>query len=385
MKKNYFKFLALGFFAFTMNANAQCTGCTTTISGADASNYIVASGQTLCIAATGNASGLITVNTGGTVCNQGTISSSYFWVNGGGLRNYGTINVSNLLVSNMGFFYNYAAGTSTHDSILITNTSSKLYNYGTMTTIRLGNSDLAEVNNSGSITADYIGDSAASFNNQATAYVKVNVDFYNAYGSTAINAGYIDIDRDFINSTSSTFETFCMMSVGRDWYNTATIFGPPTAQPCGGFNIAGGSYNSGSLGNSITHIDICDAGNPPLGLDGPGGTIATTTTYCSCSNVCTIPAGINETIGQSSVLIQNIYPNPTSSSLTIELRNKQSEELVVEVLDMIGRKQSSTTINSIVGLTTSAIDVSKLAQGMYVLSITDSKKMQSKQLFSVVK
>lgn len=385
MKKNYFKLLALGLFAFSINANAQCTGCTTTISGADASNYIVASGQKLCIAAGGNASGLITVNSGGTVCNQGTISSPYFWVNGGSLKNYGTINVSNLLVSSMGVFNNYAGATSIHDSILIDNNLSKLYNYGTMTTIRLGNSDQAEVNNSGSITADYVGDSSANFNNQSTAYLKINVDFYNAYSSTCINSGYIDVDRDFFNSTSSSFETFCMISVGRDWYNTASMLGPPSAQPCGGFNIAGGSYNSGTLGNSVTHIDICDAGNPPMGLDGPGGTIASTTTYCTCTNACVIPAGISEPISQSSILIQNIYPNPSSSSLTIELQNKEAEELVVEVMDMMGRKQSSVKINSIAGLTSTSVDVSRLAQGTYILNITDSKKLQSKTLFSVVK
>lgn len=384
MKKNYFKILILLFFAFTMKANAQCTGCTTTISSADANNYIVASGQTFCITATGSMSGLITVNAGGIVCNEGAISSPYFWVNGGRLNNYETVNVSNLLVSNMGKFYNYAGATASHDSILVTNTSSKLYNFGTMNTIRLGNSDLAEVNNTGSITADYVGDSAASFTNQSNGYLKVNVDLYNAYGGGFFNYGYTDIDRDFVNSTTATTETYCMISVGRDWYNTATVLGPPTASPCGGFNIVGASYNTGTLGNSSTHIDICDAGNPSFGLDGPGGTIATTTTYCACSNNCAL-VGINESISQSSVLIQNVYPNPTSSYLKIELQNKESEELVVEVMDMVGRKHSSVKINSVAGLTSTSLDVSALSQGTYILSITDSKNLESKTLFSVVK
>lgn len=382
MKKNYFKFLALGLFAFSMQSNAQCTSCTVTISAVDPTNYIVASGQTFCITPTGNMTGLITVNAGGIVCNQGTISSPYFWVNGGALNNYGTVNVSNLLVSNSGDYNNYL--NSTHDSILITNTSSGLANSGTMTTIRLGNSDGAFILNTGSITADYIGDSVATFNNNSNSYLKINYDLYNAYSSTFTNVGYVDIDRDFLNSTSATFTTSCMIPVGRDWYNTATVSGPVLSSPCAGFNIVGASYNTGTIGSSTTHIDICDAGNPPLGLDGNTGTIASTTTYCSCSNVCTMPVGINESI-QSSVLIQNIYPNPSSSSLTIELQNKETEELIVEVMDMMGRKQSSVTINSNVGLTTSTIDLSKLAQGTYILSITDSKKLQSKQLFSVVK
>lgn len=382
MKKNYFKILALVFLAFTMKANAQCTACTTTISGPDATNYIVSSGQTLCVTATGNASGLITVDLGGTVCNLGTISSPYFWVNGGTLNNYGNVNVSNLLVSNSGDYNNYL--NSTHDSILITNASSGFANSGTMTTIRLGNSDGAFIVNAGSITADYMGDSVATFNNNSNSYLKINYDLYNAYSSTFTNVGYVDIDRDFLNSTSATFTTSCMISVGRDWYNTATVSGPVLSSPCGGFNIVGASYNTGTIGSSTTHIDICDAGNPPMGLDGPGGTIASTTTYCTCVNYCAV-VGINEQPATSSVLIQNIYPNPSSSFLTIELQNKEAEQLIVEVMDMMGRKQSSVTVNSAIGLTSSTIDVSKLAQGTYILNITDSKKIQSKQLFSVVK
>lgn len=380
--KNYFKLLAFGLIAFSMEANAQCTSCTTTISGPDATNYIVASGQTICVSPTGNLSGLITVNAGGTVCNQGTISSPYFWVNGGLLNNYGTVTVSNLMVSAGGDFNNYL--NATHDSILITDASSVLNNIGTMTAIRMGNTTAATITNSGSITADYVGDSLATFNNNSNASLKVNFDFYNAYNSIFTNSGYMDVDRDFLNSNTATFTTSCMISIGRDWYNTATVLGPGLSS-CGGFNIAGASYNTGSLGSGSTHVDICDAGSPPLGLDGPLGTIAGTTTYCACSNVCVMPVGISEAIAQSSVRIQNIYPNPTSSSLTIEIQNKQSEELVVELLDMVGRRHASITINSIAGSTTSTIDVSELAQGMYILSITDSKKLQSKQLFSVVK
>lgn len=328
---------------------------------------------------------MITVNAGGTVCNQGTISSPYFWVNGGTLNNYATVNVSNLLVSSQGVFNNNASATAIHDSILITDIYSALNNNGIMTTIRLGNTNASTVTNGGDLTADYIGDSAAQFNNNLN--LTVNVDFYNAYNSGFFNLGYMSVGRDFLNSLGATFETSCMIPVGRDWYNTtgAFVYGPALSS-CGGFNIVGASYNLGTLGSSTNHIDICDAGNPPLGLDGPGGTIASTTTYCACANACAITViGINEPLAPSSATIQNIYPNPSSSKITIELQNKDAEELVVEVIDMMGRKQSSVKINSIVGLTNTSLDVSKLATGTYILSITDSKKLQSKQLFIVAK
>lgn len=383
MKKNYTLFLFFLATLFATNLQGQCTGCTITISTADAASYIVSSGQTLCVTATGNASGLITVNAGGTVCNSGTISSPYFWVNGGTLKNYGTVNVSNLMVSTAGVYNNYSGATSIHDSILITDASSAFGNSGAMTTIRLGNADGAAIVNDGSITADYIGDSLATFSNNPTGYVKINYDLYNAYSSNFTNVGYVDIDRDFLNSTSATFYTGCMIAVGRDWYNSANIQGPGTSSPCGGFNIVGGSYNSGTIGSSINRVDICDAGTPPLGLDGPGGTIAATTTYCTCANVCTTFSGIADAAVESSVMIQNIYPNPASSVFTIELQNKEGDDLTIEVMDMMGRKQSAQTLKLNPGLTSTSVDVSKLAQGTYILSIMDSKKLTSKRLFTV--
>lgn len=386
MKKNYFKFLALALFAFTVKANAQCSSCTTTISTTDPSNYVISSGQTFCVTSTGNMTGLITVSAGGTLCNSGNINSTDLWVAGGTLNNYGTINTNRILVSAAGVYNNYVSGTATMDSILITNFNSALNNFGTINTIRLGNSDNSLVTNEPSafITADYVGDSSAQFNNNTNSTLTINFDFYNAYSSGFFNSGRMHIYRDFYNSTSSTFETDCMLQVDRDWYNSAIILGPGLGSGCGGFNVVAGTYNSGTIGNLSTTVDICDVGNPPFGMDGPGGTIATTTTYCACFNTC-ILFGINEPTAQSSVMIQNIYPNPSSSQITIELQNKEAEELVVEVMDMLGRKQSSVRVNSIAGLTSTSVDVSKLAQGTYILNITDSKKLQSKQLFSIVK
>lgn len=386
MKKNYFKLLALALFAFTIKANAQCTSCTTTITGADAANHIVSAGTTLCISATGTATGLITVSNGGILCNQGTINSTDLWVAGGTFNNYGTVNTNRLLVSVQGVYNNYASGTATLDSILITNIYSALNNSGAITAIRMGNSDNSSITNNGFITVDFLGDSAAQFNNNANSSLKINFDLYNAYNSGFFNAGFVDVDRDWLNSTGATFETDCMIAVGRDWYNVtpATVKGPPTGS-CGGFTITGVSANSGTIGSAITHIDLCDLGNPALGIDGPAGTIATTTTYCTCTNVCTPPVGINEQMAQSAVLIQNIYPNPAINNLTVELENKENEQLLFEVYDMMGRKHSSLSINSMSGLTKTIVDVSKLAQGTYILSITDSKNLQSKSLFNVVK
>src|ERR1043165_5540479 len=255
MTKNYFRFLFISLVAFAGKANAQCTGCTMTISSADAAPHIIASGQTYCVTSTGSMSGPITIQSGGMLCNQGTITSPDIWVAGGTLNNQGTINNGRVLVSNQGTYTNAVTGIATHDSLLITNIYSLLNNYGRINTIKLGNSDNSSVTNFASafIFADFLGDSLAQFNNNYNGTVIVNFDLFNAYNSGFFNDGVLHIDRDFYNSTGSTFQVTCQAQVARDWYNSAIVLGATGG--CGGFDVLGGTYNSGTLGNSSTQLD----------------------------------------------------------------------------------------------------------------------------------
>lgn len=382
MKHNYSKLLFVAFAFLGLKANAQCSSCTTTITGVDIANHIVTSGTTLCISPTGTATGLITVAAGGTLCNQGTINSSNLWVAGGTLNNYGTMTTSNILTSTQGTLNNY--GTINMDSLLVTNASSVMTNNGSITGIRLGNSDNSFITNNGTITVDFMGDSLAGFTNNATGSFIVNYDFGNAYNCTYTNYGYFKVMRDWYNAYGATFVTHCMGIVGRDWYNSATILGPVTASGCGGLSIAGASYNSGTIGSGTTHLDLCDAGHPVLGIDGPGGTIAATTTYCTCSNTCVQAVGIYEAPVSNASII-NVYPNPAQNDLTIIIQAKQSENLQVEVLDMMGKKILHSSMKVGIGENATTLDISSLAKGAYILNVIDSNRAQAKQLFTVVK
>jgi hypothetical protein len=400
MKKNYSKFLLLSFMAFGFKANAQCTSCTTTISGADASPHLVTSGQTLCVTSTGSLTGLIEVDAGGMLCNSGTINSTNVWLNGGGLTNYATCTVPDILVSSGGTFTNSGLIGNTHfmvetgghfvnsgssnsiDSLLVSDAGSTFSNTGNLVDIRLAFTNGASGTNNGTISVQYMGDSATTtFTNNGD--LTVNVDFGIASNSIFTNNGYMKIMRDFGNSGSSVFQTDCMITVGRDWYNSATISAP--AGSCGGFNIASTSLNSGTIGSSTQHVDICDAGHPTGGLDGNSGTIASTTTYCTCTNSCTSTVGVMEIPAQSNVLINSVYPNPASSAINVSLNAKENETLVVEVLDMVGKKQMTTSLKANAGENKTSVDVSSLAKGAYILRITDAKNLQVVKMFNVVR
>jgi hypothetical protein len=381
MKHLYSGIIAIAFIFSGSYAAAQCTSCTTTISSADASGHVVGSGQTLCITSAGSCSGLITITSGGTVCNLGTISSNQLWVNGGTLENYHIINSNNILVSGQGTFNNHNTANAAIDSLLVDDIYSVFTNEGILTGDRLAATDLGDINNFGDITEDYVGDSSAQFNNYHNLWI--NFDFANSYGSGFFNSGYTKINRHFYNSTSATFQTYCMVTVGGDWYNSAVVQGPGPSG-CGGFNIAGASYNTGTVGGSSDHVDLCDAGNPTWGIDGPGGTIASTTTYCSCTNNCAVMAGI-EAVAESTAMITSLYPNPAVNSFVFEIETANPSELKYEVIDMMGRSCFSAVLNAGAGKNKVSMDVSSFAEGTYILSIVDEKKLSVKKMFSVVR
>lgn len=388
-------------FALTFESNAQCSGCTINITGLDASPHIVSAGQVFCIAPTGTVTGQITVSAGGTLCNQGRINSFNLWIAGGTLKNYGTITTNNVLISSAGTYTNYA--TTIIDSLLVENANSTYVNNATQTSDAFAVADYGTVVNTGSITAIIMADSIGTITNSgainitgagfSNAYssnfinngnIFVTNDFANSYSSNFTNNNYMSVGRDWYNSTNANFITKCMMNVGRDWYNSSNVYGPTTG--CGGFNITGISLSSGVIGSTSSHIDICDAGNPFSGIDGNSGSIANTTTYCSCvMNCSTIITGINQATKETSVIINSIFPNPSCSNITIKLNHTQTETLLIEVRDMMGKTQFTKNYDASVGENSTDINVSQLAQGTYILTITDSKQLQAKRLFTVAK
>lgn len=404
------------------NVGAQCSGCTANITGLDNNPYFISSGVTICVAPTGTMTGLITIDAGGTLCNQGKIQSTNLWVKGGTLKNYGTIDTYSVLVSTAGTFTNYS--TALIDSLMITNPNSSYVNNGTQTGTAFTTADHATTVNSGTITVYDMWDTIASFyntnkinvthdfgnaysssftntgnltvtNDMANTYTStctnngnfsVTRDFYNTTSGNFTNSNYMNITRDFFNTTSANFTTKCMMQVSRNWYNTtsANVYGPATS--CGGFSVTGTTGNSANIGSSTTHLDICDAGHPTFGLDGPGGTINGTTTYCSCANTCSVVSvGIKELVKESSILISTIYPNPSTNAVIIKLNSQELETLMVEVRDMMGKIIMTKSLKVSIGENETELNVTGLAQGTYILSITDSHQLQSKRLFSVSK
>ena len=398
MKKIYLVLIAIT--AFAIKSNAQCSGCTINVTGLDVAPHIVSAGQVFCIAPTGTVTGDITVSNGGTLCNQGKINSFNLWIAGGTLKNYGTIQTHNVLVSAGGTYTNNA--TTIIDSLLITGSWASYVNNGTQTNDAFAISENAMAVNTGTITTLLMADSIGNITNNGNisvtgpgfshAYnsvvtnngnITISSEFSNSYNSTFTNNNYMNVMHDWYNSTNANFTTNCMTNVGHDWFNGANVYGPTTG--CGGFNISGISFSSGIIGSLSTHIDICDAGNPFSGIDGNSGSIANTTSYCSCVNSCALVTGIREKNQESLVSISTIFPNPSSTNISIKLNSQETEILTFEIKDTMGKTvlNKKHTVN--IGENETEVNVSNLSQGTYILSITDSHQLQTKRLFTVAR
>lgn len=396
MIKRYFS-LGLAFLAASMQVQAQCGSCSTTISNASSANQLVSNGQTLCISPTGTVSGLITVLAGGKLCNQGSITSTNVWVAGGTLINTGTIRINNLTVSSAGSFTNEASLNA--DSFLVISNGVSYLNNGTQINRAFAVADHAVTINSGTITSNVIYDSIGDFTNNGNIIIQdgfangwgssfinngnllISHDFANGYSSSFINNKNMSVGRDFFNGSNSDYTTKCMVSVGRDWVNTATILGPTGS--CGGFNIAETSSNSGTVGTATTFIDICDAGHPAGGMDANIGNVASTTSYCTCSNNC-VTVGLNDAAPPSLSLLV-VFPNPASAYLFVRYNTTRQETISITVRDLTGRIVLSQQQASFTGNNGLEINTAGLAEGSYILSLYNTEGRAVNRLFTVVK
>ncbi len=97
--------------------------------------------------------------------------------------------------------------------------------------------------------------------------------------------------------------------------------------------------------------------------------IVTNTTY----NSIIVPTGLNN----KSETIASIYPNPTKSTFTIELKTKEKQ--FVQLMDLTGNVVLSKTIEN----DRATIDVSYLAAGIYNISIKGNDSVSNKKLVIV--
>jgi hypothetical protein len=389
-------------------AAQSCTSCSLTISTAWATPVVAAPGVVVCITATGSVSGDILLS-GGTVCNEGSISSVNILINSGSLTNYGSMDISNLAVTG-GSFVN--EGLASIDSLsqsgglaTVTNSDSlsglahSVFNnsffqndgdYGVINTsvfygARFFNNGMV-YNNNFSVFYNYDATHTSELINFATGNIftdslSVYQAIFENYGSTIIrydfsmagtanvnNFEYWRVGRDFSNDTSLLF-TDCMIHVGRNWSNRGIMTGPSTG--CGGFSVQGLTGNFGLFG-AAGNLDMCDESNPGS-FDLNTGSLGAGVTFCTCTDTCTYHVGIQETTpfidGLASL---RISPNPASGNIMIDFESTENTQALLLLTDLYGRRIAEFPLSVSTGSNTMSIETENYSPGLYIISITSS-------------
>ncbi len=75
----------------------------------------------------------------------------------------------------------------------------------------------------------------------------------------------------------------------------------------------------------------------------------------------------------------SFYPNPTANSATVSFTADRAAAYTSRIVNIYGQEVSRDVLNVTAGLNVSKIDVSSLAAGVYIYTITDGKNVQTQR------
>lgn len=131
------------------------------------------------------------------------------------------------------------------------------------------------------------------------------------------------------------------------------------------------------------NITNATAGNVyTVAVTNPDGQTATTTftmsTGCSSSITSARMAVQPETSLQSQVIKAAVYPNPTSSWVTVQITSPQQQKASMEVFDISGRKIKAEALQLMRGLNQKHVSFGGFVSGVYILQIRDAHNVLQK-------
>ncbi len=260
---------------------AQCSGCTTTISGPDASSYTINPGEKICLTAGASFTGTVYIN-GGTLVNCASATQVFglnfnFSGTQGRVENHGTIvlTVSNDLryvtVDNYGDL-SITASRSLAEDVIFTN-------YGLFAVsgnLTLLNSN-ALLDNHGhvGVTNTFVTHSGSTLNNFRTG--TINCEDFTAQHDW-YNQGVINVGDDFSsqNGAVAIIDGGCI-NVAGVFQNFATIIGTL----CGTITADGITTNTGILNGNLAIVDLSPPPAAPF-IDNQFGTVGPEVQWTSC-------------------------------------------------------------------------------------------------------
>ena len=140
-----------------------------------------------------------------------------------------------------------------------------------------------------------------------------------------------------------------------------------------GTTLLATSQNGGTTSETIIY-NTTTVGTYKIRVYGYGGVYSATSCYTlnaliSGTNFRTIDNGTVEIIPAENIL--NLYPNPTANKLTVDYISTVSENITINVYDVLGRKVYSEMNTANAGSNTYYQDFNNLENGFYILEINN--------------
>ncbi len=113
--------------------------------------------------------------------------------------------------------------------------------------------------------------------------------------------------------------------------------------------------------------------------DGPGNLFSMATVMV---NLMDINVGTNET-GMGDPLVYNLYPNPASNYISIEIENFNQDKTAISVMGMDGSILLREECEVMEGRLLKRIDIDRLGKGLYIINIENADEMIYKKFIKL--
>ena len=133
-----------------------------------------------------------------------------------------------------------------------------------------------------------------------------------------------------------------------------SITGGAAISPSGTTAIV--NYNTALSTSAVIRANAVNA----CGASQPGGLTVAVSLFCRT-------AADDVTVSNTEL---GAYPNPTSGKATVSFNAASESKYLVKVTDMIGNALVSDVVNAIEGYNTQDIDLTGVAKGIYMISVT---------------
>lgn len=135
------------------------------------------------------------------------------------------------------------------------------------------------------------------------------------------------------------------------------------------FNVLPDSLSEENASFILTnsYLSHIDTGTIVFRADTTSQLVCTATTdtgkFLSVSNL--------KSISENALKI-NLYPNPAKNNATVQLNTNKAGKYIIELTDISGKLLQTKTITAISGTNKIGVDINRYAQGVYIITITDS-------------